>query len=328
MKAGLSDSVAAPTDLDAAHRVLRLEMEGIAALSRALDGDFVRAVDMFSTLGGRVVVTGMGKSGLVGRKIAATLSSVGTPALFVHPAEASHGDLGMITRSDAVLAISNSGETSEIADVVHYTRRFSIPLAAITANRSSALAEAADVALILPVSAEACPMGLAPTTSTTMTMALGDALAVALLERKGFSSDDFHALHPGGKLGRKLLRVRDLMHVGDEMPLVTNNIDMQSALLKMAGKRFGCIGIVEEAAGTLIGIMTDGDLRRHMGPDLLQRNVREIMTANPYTIRPQALVGEAIAFMNSRRINVLFVVDGVEPVGIVHMHDLVRAGVV
>ena len=313
-------------DIASAERVLRLEAEGLQSLARALDARFVAAVDALARVKGRVVVTGMGKSGHVARKIAATLASVGTPALYVHPAEASHGDMGMITADDAILALSNSGETAELADVLSYARRFSIPLIGITANAGSTLGEAATIALTLPPSAEACPLGLAPTTSTTMMMALGDAIAVALLERKGFTSQDFQVLHPGGKLGRRLLRVADIMHAGDEIPLVSETTPMSDALLTMTAKHFGCVGILD-VQGRLVGVITDGDLRRHIGDDLLNRRAREVMTASPKTIRPQALASEALGLMNARSITSLFVVEADRPVGILHIHDALRAGV-
>lgn len=325
MKSELTGVPADHPDLSAAHRVLALEIEGIATLSRRLDETFIKALDLLSSVDGRVVVTGIGKSGHIGRKIAATLASTGTPALFVHPAEASHGDLGMIANGDAVLAISNSGETEELSHIVQYSRRYAIPLVGITGKPESALAEAADVTLIIPKNGEACPMGLAPTTSTTVTLALGDAMAVALLERKGFSSDDFHVLHPGGKLGRRLLRVGDVMHRGADMPLTSGDTPMQEALLEMTSKRLGCIGIVDD--GRLAGIVTDGDLRRHMQDDLLHRTAAEVMTPDPLTIRPQALAVEALSLMNARTITVLFVVEEGKPVGIVHLHDIYRAGV-
>lgn len=313
-------------DLEVADRVIAIEIAGLRALASQLDDSFRAAVDLILGVEGRVVVTGMGKSGHVGHKIAATLASTGTPAFFVHPGEASHGDLGMITGKDAVIAISNSGETAEISDVVHYTRRFQIPLVGITGKAGSSLARASDAALILPAAEEACPMGLAPTTSTTVTLALGDALAVALLERRGFTQDDFARLHPGGKLGSKLLRVSDLMTSGDDMPMADDSQVMRDALIVMTGKRFGCLGIVD-GAGLLAGIITDGDLRRHMTPDLLTRKAAELMTAGPITIRPGALAAEALSVMNERRINVLFVVESGRPVGIMHMHDILQAGV-
>ena len=309
-------------------RVLQIEADGLLALQRTLDDSLERALDSLAGITGRVVVTGIGKSGHIARKIAATLASTGSPALYVHPAEASHGDLGMIAPGDAVIALSNSGGTAELADIVAYSRRFRIPLIAVTSRRDSVLANAADVALILPRATEACPMGLAPTTSTTMMLALGDALAIALLERRGFSPADFQVLHPGGQLGRRLLRVADVMHGRDEVPLVEPDLTTDQAILVMTSKRFGCVGIVD-AHGRLIGIVTDGDLRRHMSPDLLRRKVGTIMTPNPKSIRPDALAAEALAEMNitDRPVTSLFVVDGGRPVGIVHVHDLLRAGV-
>ena len=318
-------------DLAAAVRVLRLEAAAIDALGRALDGVFVAAVDRLLQVRGRVVVTGMGKSGHIARKIAATFASTGTPALFVHPAEASHGDLGMITREDAVLALSNSGETNELADLIAYTRRFSIPLVVVTARAQSSLAEAADIALLLPNVPEACPLGLAPTTSTTAMLALGDALAIALLERRGFSADEFQVLHPGGVIGRRLLRVADIMHRDGEMPLTRPEVRMAEAVLVMTAKHFGCVGVVDQD-GKLIGIVTDGDLRRHMGADLLDKAVGEVMTRGPHTIRPKALAAEALNLMNSRGIDnlgigCLFAVEEGRPVGILNIHDCLRAGV-
>ncbi|HUD61527.1 MAG TPA: KpsF/GutQ family sugar-phosphate isomerase [Acetobacteraceae bacterium] len=316
-------------DLEVARAVLRTEAAGLQALAAGLDRNFHSAVDLLGRVTGRVVVSGMGKSGHVARKIAATFASTGTPALFVHPAEASHGDLGMIVAGDAVLGLSNSGETVELADLVAHSRRFGLPLVAITARANSALATAADVALTLPAAAEACPMGLAPTTSTTMQMALGDALAVALLTRRGFTEADFHQFHPGGRLGTRLRRVRELMHTGDAVPLALPETVMDRALLMITEKRFGCLGVVD-ATARLIGIVTDGDLRRAMGPDLLSRQVAEIMTHSPRTIAPDALAVEALHVMNARErpITTLFVVDtDNRPLGILHIHDLLRAGV-
>lgn len=313
-------------DLAAMERVLRFEAEGILALARALDGGMAKAIDILGRVSGRVVVTGMGKSGHIARKIAATLASTGTPALFVHPAEASHGDLGMITQNDAVIALSNSGATPELADIVAYTRRFAIPLIGLTSRGDSALAEAADVAIILPNAAEACPMGLAPTTSTTMMLALGDALAIALLERRGFSPTEFRLLHPGGHLGRRLLRVDDIMHRGDRIPLVGPDAPMGEAILEMTAKSFGCVGIVD-ATGRLSGIITDGDLRRHMDSDLLSLSAGAVMTPQPKVIRPQALAAEALGLMNDLTITSLFVTEDERPVGLVHMHDCLRAGI-
>ncbi len=314
-------------DLAAARRVLAIESEAIGALARSLDDRFVATLDRLAGISGRVVVTGMGKSGHVARKIAATLASTGTPALYVHPGEASHGDLGMIAEGDAVIALSYSGETPELADLLAYTRRFSIPLIGVTGHADSTVEDAADVTLVLPDVPEACPMGLAPTTSTTMMLALGDAIAVALLERKGFTPQDFHVLHPGGRIGRRLVRVSDIMDVGDEMPLVPAQMKMAEALLVMTRKSFGCIGIVEDGGG-IIGIVTDGDLRRHMSDDLLARTAKYVMTPNPKTIRPGALAAEAVTHMQASKITNLFVVENGRPIGIVHLHDCLRAGVV
>ena len=325
----LKDDAPGPgeSDLEAACRVLETEARAINALSATLDGRFVDVLDVFTKCSGRIIVTGMGKSGHVANKVAATMASTGTPAQFVHPGEASHGDLGMITRDDAVLALSNSGETTELNDIVAYTRRFRIPLVVITSGRASSLAEAADIALIMPEFEEACSMGLAPTTSTTVMLALGDALAVALLDRQGFSAEEFHVLHPQGRLGAKLIRVEDLMHRGDEVPLVEPGTPMSEALLAMTNKRFGCIGIVDKG-GKLSGIITDGDLRRHMGDALLAQTTDQVMTANPKTIGPHALAAEALNIMNSDRITSLFVVENGPPVGIIHVHDCLRAGIV
>ena len=314
------------SDLGSARRVLALEGRGLAALAASLGSEFVEAIDVLGRIRGRVVVTGIGKSGHVGRKMAATLASTGTPAMFVHPAEASHGDLGMITPGDAIVALSNSGETTELAHVVVYAKRFEIPLIAVTKGADSALAKAATVTLIVPDSDEACPMGLAPTTSTTVMMALGDAIAVTLFERKGFTADDFQTFHPGGELGRRLVPVAELMHVGSEVPLIDDDASMANALVTMTAKRFGCVGVVG-ADGRLRGIVTDGDLRRHMGPELVSARATDVMTPDPKTIRPGALASEALGVMNARAITNLFVVDDDHvPVGIVHIHDCLRAG--
>jgi len=314
--------------LAVARRVLKTEADGLHALAGSLDAAFGRAVAILAAATGRVVVSGMGKSGHVGRKIAATLASTGTPAQFVHPGEASHGDLGMIVAGDAVLALSNSGETAELADLIAHTRRFGVKLAAIVGRPGSTLARAADVALVLPPAPEACPMGLTPTTSTTMQLALGDALAVALLEGRGFTQADFRVFHPGGRLGAQLTRVADLMHGPDELPIVPATANVGEAIAQMTARRFGCVGIVD-GAGTLCGIITDGDLRRALGcADLPARPVAEIMTATPRTIAPDALAAEALREVNARAITALFVVDAARhPVGLLHIHDLLRAGV-
>src|SRR5262245_36456837 len=312
-------------DLAAARRVIRFAGDAIQALSDGLNGDFTRAVDTILAIKGRVIVSGMGKSGHVGHKIAATLASTGTPAFFVHPAEASHGDLGMITRDDVILALSWSGETAELKNLIDYSRRFRIGLIAVTAEADSALGRAADVVLALPSTREACPHNLAPTASSLMQLALGDALAIALLESRGFTAADFHDLHPGGRLGAALTFVRDLMHGGGAMPLVRFGAPMSEALVEMSAKGFGCVGIIEAQA--LVGIITDGDLRRHMRADLLDQRVEQVMTRGPNTVRPDQLASEALEYLNAMKRTVLFVVEGTTPVGIVHMHDLLRAGV-
>ncbi|MFQ5773431.1 MAG: SIS domain-containing protein [Kiloniellaceae bacterium] len=325
-----ADRPARTKDLEAARRVLRLEVEGLDALAASLDESFTRVLDMLAAVTGRITVTGMGKSGHVARKIASTFASTGTPAQFVHPGEASHGDLGMIAPGDAVVALSNSGETVELSDIIAYTRRFGIPLAGMTGKAHGALAEAADAAIILPRAPEGCPMGLAPTTSTTMMLALGDAIAIALLERKGFTAQDFQILHPGGSLGRNLLRVSDIMHGPDELPLCRRETPMAEAILVMTARRFGCVGVIDRSGG-LIGIITDGDLRRHMTAGLLDLPAAEVMTESPRTIHAQALAAAALGIMNGvhneRPITSLFVVEGTRPVGIVHIHDCLRAGV-
>jgi arabinose-5-phosphate isomerase len=312
--------------LATARRVLDTEARALDSLAANLDGPFLKAVTLIEGAPGRVIVTGMGKSGHVARKIAATMASTGCPAFYVHPAEASHGDLGMVTRDDAVVALSNSGETPELGDIIAYTRRFEIPLIGITSRDGSTLATASDVALVLPANPEACPMGLAPTTSTTMMLALGDALAVTLLERKGFTAADFKVFHPGGQLGQRLLKVADLMHGGDGLPLVGADAKMAEVLLVMTAKSLGCAGVVG-TDGRLAGILTDGDLRRHMSPDLLGAKAAEVMTASPRTVPPNLLAAEALRQMNERSITSLFVVeaDG-RPVGVLHVHDCLRAG--
>ena len=306
-------------------RVLLTEAEALRHMAAGLGESFDQAVEVLSQAKGRIVCTGVGKSGHVGRKIAATLASTGAPALFVHATEASHGDLGMIGPGDVVVALSKSGETRELADVVAYAKRFSIPLIGITSAPDSALGRAGDVRLLIPDAPEAADAVNAPTTSTTLQMALGDALAVALLERRGFTAADFGAFHPGGQLGSALRTVRDLMHSGDELPLVPAEAPMQRALLVMTEKRFGVVGVVD-ADARLVGVVTDGDLRRHM-EGLLGHTAGEVMTADPKAGAPGMLAAEALKIMNEARITVLFVVDKGRPVGILHVHDVLRAGV-
>jgi arabinose-5-phosphate isomerase len=319
------------TDATAAKRVFDYAIEAIRDMERSLNGDFSRAVDVLYRVKGRVVVSGMGKSGHIGRKIAATLSSTGTPAQFIHPGEASHGDLGALTRDDALLMLSYRGETAELGDIITYAKRFRIPLIGMAGNPDSTLLRAADVALVLPKAREACPMGMAPTTSTTIMLVLGDALAVALMERRGFSPDQYREFHPGGSLGRMLVRVSDIMHTGDELPLIKPDAPMREVIAKMASA-FGFAGVagVVDSKGALVGIITDGDVRRHLERDLLDRKARDVMTANPKTIRPDILAAEALTFMNSVKVTSLFVVDAKaktkKPLGLLTVHDCLRAG--
>jgi arabinose-5-phosphate isomerase len=313
-----------------ARRAIETERAGLAALSAALDGPLGAAVEAAIVLiagrQGRVIVTGMGKSGHIGRKIAATFASTGTPAHYVHPAEASHGDLGMIQPQDAILALSWSGETAELRDIVSHARRFRVPLIAITSNAASTLGREADVALILPKAEEACPNGLAPTTSTAMQLAMGDALAVALLDQRGFTPEDFGVFHPGGKLGAQLKQVRDVMHGGERLPIVGLSATVGEAVAEISAKGFGCV-LVTDADGFLAGIVTDGDLRRQLRPDLMSLAVTAIMTREPRTVPPETLLARALEIQETHKITALVVVDNKKPVGIVHYLDLLRAGV-
>ena len=311
--------------VEAGRRTLALESAALSRMAGALGEDFARAVDLIAALKGRLICTGMGKSGHVAGKIAATLASTGQPASFVHPGEASHGDLGMIGQEDAVLALSKTGETRELADIIAYTRRFDIPLIAITADDESALGAAADIVLQIPDAAEAVEAFNAPTTSTTLQIAMGDALAVALIERRGFGAQDFRLFHPGGKLGAALRTVRELMHARADTPLVKLDAPMSEALITMTEKRFGCVGVVG-SDDTLLGVITDGDLRRHMD-GLVGHKAGEVMTKHPLTVAPTLLAGQALSLMNDRRITVLFVTEDDRPVGILHIHDLLRQGV-
>ncbi len=324
------------TSIATALRTIDTERRGLEALGAAMGASgvpdglgarFAEAVAVLAAAKGRVIVTGMGKSGHVARKIAATFASTGTPAYFVHPAEASHGDLGMVGQDDVIIALSWSGEAKELADIIAYSRRFKVTLIAITSGADSALGRQADIPLVLPKAQEACPNGLAPTTSTTMQIVLGDALAVALLEGRGFSADDFRVYHPGGKLGAQLTYVRSIMHPRAELPLVPMGQTLAEAIPIMTARGFGAL-VVQAADGTLAGIVTDGDLRRHMSPDLPSRRVESIMTASPRTIGESALAQEALEVLNSRKITMLVVVDaGGRPVGLVHIQDLLRLGV-
>ena len=288
--------------------------------------NLTKALDFMQNSKGRIIITGMGKSGHIGRKIAASLASTGTPSFFVHPAEASHGDLGMITEDDVVVAISNSGESRELIDILNYCKRFGIKLIAITKNAESSLGKAGDVVLELPNNGEACPLGLAPTSSTTATLVLGDILTVGMIERKGFSKEDFNDRHPGGKLGSILKRVSDLMHTGQEMPILDENSNMQAVLLEMTSKRLGCVGFINQT-GDLTGILTDGDLRRCLSSKILEEKAIDLMTRNPKTVSPNAMTAEALKIMHDKKITNLFVLDEKKPVGVIHIHDLLNNGV-
>ncbi|MBO7672297.1 KpsF/GutQ family sugar-phosphate isomerase [bacterium] len=315
-------------DILSAQKTIESEIETIKKLKETLsDGSLSKALDMMEKAAGRIILTGMGKSGHIARKIAASLASTGTPSFFVHPAEASHGDLGMITEQDVVVAISNSGESKELIDILNYCKRFGISLISITKNPDSALGKAGDIVLRLPDNGEACPLGLAPTNSTTATLVLGDILMVAMLERKGFSKEDFNERHPGGKLGSILQRVSDLMHKGNEMPLLSEKSDMQAALLEMTSKCLGCVGFVDEN-GNLTGMLTDGDLRRCLNAQTFNKDVYSVMTKNPKTISKDALAQEAMKLMNDKKITNLFVVENGKPIGVIHIHDLLSAGIV
>lgn len=320
--------------METARTVLLTEIAGLQALAGFLTPSagqgFEQAIEMILALPGRVIVTGVGKSAHVARKIAATFASTGQPAYFVHSGEAGHGDLGMITPEDLVIALSYSGETQELSSIIAYTRRFNIPLVAITGKETGTLAKVATIVLPLPNAPEACLMGLAPTTSTTMMMALGDALAITLLSQRGFSSSDFQVLHPGGNLGNSLARVGDRMHKGERLPLAQENLPMGDVLLEMSAKGFGCVGVVNEQ-GFLVGVITDGDLRRHMNPGLLTQKAKDIMTVKPVTILADTLMGQALGFLNQKSITSLFVVESLtspaKPCGIIHIHDFLRMGI-
>ncbi len=314
----------ASDSLETARRVLRIEADALISMADGLDGSFQRAVDLLLHAKGRVIVAGMGKSGHVGRKIAATLASTGTPAQFVHPAEASHGDLGMVTRDDVALMLSNSGETPELMSLIDYVGRNRIPMIAVASKPDSTLMKAADVALALPKAPEACPMGLAPTTSTTATLALGDALAVALMELRDFRPENYKMLHPGGTLGAKLQKVSAIMRSRDELPLIAPDTPMVDVLLAIGRHGLGVAGVVEGDA--LVGVISDGDISRNIA-GLQDKRAAEIMTTSPKTIEGDARLQEAVDMMHKHKITMLFICDGAVPIGAIHIHDCLRAGV-
>ena len=314
-------------DLISAKHTIDKEISAIRVLESELDESLTKALDMMQNAKGRVILTGMGKSGHIAKKIAASLASTGTPSFFVHPAEASHGDLGMITSDDVIIAISNSGESKELVDILNYSKRFGIKLIAITKNPQSSLGKAGDVVLKLPNNGEACPLGLAPTSSTTATLVLGDVLTVAMIERCGFSKEQFNQRHPGGKLGSVLQKVSDLMHKGESMPILPYNASMHDALIEMTSKRLGCVGFIDES-GNLTGIITDGDLRRCLSSDILEKKACDVMTVNPKVISPDAMASEAVKLMHEKKITNIFAVENGKPVGVIHIHDCIDSGVV
>lgn len=315
------------SDRISAIRTIDSEIETLNELKKSVDSlSLTKALDFMQNAKGRIIITGMGKSGHIGKKIAASLASTGTPSFFVHPAEASHGDLGMITEDDVVIAISNSGESRELIDILNYCKRFGIKLIAITKNPESSLGKAGDIVLQLPNIGEACPLGLAPTSSTTATLVLGDILTIGMIERRGFSKEQFNDRHPGGKLGSILKRVSDIMHTGQDMPILDENSNMQAVLLEMTSKRLGCVGFIDES-GNLTGILTDGDLRRCLSSQILNEKAVDLMTRNPKTIAPDAITAEALKIMHDKKITNLFVLENNKPVGVIHIHDLLNNGV-
>ena len=316
------------SDRESAIRTIDMEIEAINKLKDSVVLENLSlALDLMQNAEGRIIITGMGKSGHIGNKIAASLASTGTPSFFVHPAEASHGDLGMITEKDVVIAISNSGESRELADIINYCKRFGIKIISITKNPESSLGKAGDVVLELPKNGEACPLGLAPTSSTTATLVLGDILTIGLIDRKGFSKEDFNVRHPGGKLGSILKRVGDLMHVGQAMPILDENSNMQAVLLEMTSKCLGCVGFINQS-GDLTGILTDGDLRRCLSSSILEEKAINLMTKNPKTVTKDMISAEALKIMQDKKITNLFVLEGSKPIGVIHIHDLLNNGVV
>ncbi len=315
------------SDLVSAKETIDKEIEALRVMENEMDASLSAALDIMQAARGRIILTGMGKSGHIANKIAASLASTGTPSFFVHPAEASHGDLGMITEDDVIIAISNSGESKELIDILNYSKRFGIKLIAITKNPESSLGKAGDIVLKLPNSGEACPLGLAPTSSTTATLVLGDVLTVAMINRKGFSKEQFNQRHPGGKLGSILQKVSDLMHKGTEMPVLSLNAGMQETLLEMTSKRLGCVGFTDEN-GILVGILTDGDLRRCLSNDILTKKACDVMTKNPKVISPEAMASEAVKIMHDKKITNLFAVENGKPVGVIHIHDCLNCGIV
>lgn len=314
------------SDILNAYKTIDCEIEAINELKNSLDENLTKALDLIDSAKGRVIISGMGKSGHIGKKIAASLASCGTPSFFVHPAEASHGDLGMVTDDDVIIAISNSGESRELIDILNYSKRFGIKLIAITKNPESSLGKAGDIVLKLPNSKEACPLGLAPTSSTTATLVLGDVITTAMIERRGFSKAQFNQRHPGGKLGSILQKAKDLMHTNDEMPILNLNATVNEIIMEMTSKRLGCVGFVDDE-GKLKGMFTDGDLRRCLNDDLKTATAKDIMTKNPITIDKELFATEVVKILNEKKITNIFVVEDEKPIGTIHIHDLLKVGI-
>ncbi len=312
--------------IESAKRTIKTELKGIIELKNLIDESFAAAVEIIAAAKGKIIITGIGKSGHVGKKIAATMASTGTPAFFVHPSEASHGDLGMLTSEDVVVAISKSGESKELSDIVTFCKRYGISLIGIAQIKDSSLMKQSDIRLLVPDMPEACPLGVAPTTSTSTTMILGDAIAMALLEKKQFSEEQFKARHPGGKLGQSLIKVADLMHVGDKMPLINIEKPLKEAVEEMTKKKKGCVGILDDE-GDLVGVITDGDLRRHLSNDFYGQAIKDIMTPNPIVIAKEMLAVEATSMLNKMEITNIFIGVGRKPIGVLHIHDCLRAGI-
>ncbi|MFI3242228.1 MAG: KpsF/GutQ family sugar-phosphate isomerase [Alphaproteobacteria bacterium] len=315
------------SDVEFAKTVIDTEIKALQEMAGLLDDNLITVLDLMQNAKGRVIVTGMGKAGHIGNKIAATLASTGTPSFFVHPAEASHGDLGMVTNDDVVIAISNSGESKELLDILNYCKRFNIPLIAITKKVDSSLGKLGDYILRLPTAKEACPLGMAPTSSTTSMLAMGDILACCLMNRRAFTKSEYNKSHPGGKLGSVLLKVENVMRTGDDLPFVANTNKMPEAIYVMSKKMLGCVGVLDDD-GNLAGMITDGDLRRQMNDELFVKPVVDVMTVNPKTISKDVLAAEAVRVMNEKKITQLFVLEGEKPVGLIHLHDCLRVGVV
>ncbi len=310
--------------INTGRKVIELEIKALEILKNCLNKNFSKAINLLFNTKGKVIISGLGKSGQIASKISSTFSSIGSSSVFVHPTEANHGDLGIIKKGDTIILISNSGETSELTNIILHCRKSKIPIISITSEKLSTLAKNSDIVLLIPKNVEACPLELAPTSSTTCTLALGDALAVTLLKKRGFTTDDFHALHPGGKLGQTLLSVSEIMKTKTSLPILKIKTRVSDAILEMSAKGFGCVGIISKKEKYLIGIITDGDLRRNMTKDLLEKNVEDIMTVNPLTLKPETLVSEALSLMNSNSITNIFVTHKKKPVGIIHMQEILR----